>query len=78
MTSISLIYSLTYSRKKELLFWLSRGLKRLTCYALVSGQGWARKFVTFQLVSVISRNETGLLRDILRSLRVWSFNLLDE
>ena len=31
MTSISLIYSLTYSRKKELLFGLSRGLNRLTC-----------------------------------------------
>ena len=31
ITSISLIYSLTYSRKKELLFWLSRGLNRLTC-----------------------------------------------
>ena len=30
ITSISLIYSLTYSRKKELLFWLSRGLNRLT------------------------------------------------
>ena len=29
--SISLIYSLTYSRKKELLFRLSRGLNRLTC-----------------------------------------------
>ena len=26
MTSISLIYSLTYSRKKALLFWISRGL----------------------------------------------------
>ena len=26
ITSISLIYSLTFSRKKELLFWLSRGL----------------------------------------------------
>ena len=31
ITSISLIYSLTFSRKKELLFWLSRGLNRLTC-----------------------------------------------
>ena len=30
-TSISLIYSLIFSRKKELLFWLSRGLNRLTC-----------------------------------------------
>ena len=39
---------------------------------VVSGQDWARKFVTFQLVSAISRNETGLLRDILRSLRVKS------
>ena len=28
--SISLIYSLTFSKKKELLFWLSRGLNRLT------------------------------------------------
>ena len=33
ITSISLIYSLTYSRKKELLFWLSRGLSRLTSVA---------------------------------------------
>ena len=31
ITSISLIYSLTFSRKKELLFWLSRGLNRITC-----------------------------------------------
>ena len=31
ITSISLLYSLTFSRKKELLFWLSRGLNRLTC-----------------------------------------------
>ena len=31
ITSISLIYSLTFSRKKELLFWLPRGLNRLTC-----------------------------------------------
>ena len=31
ITSISLIYSLTFSRKKELLFWPSRGLNRLTC-----------------------------------------------
>ena len=31
ITLISLIYSLTFSRKKELLFWLSRGLNRLTC-----------------------------------------------
>ena len=31
ITSISLIYSLTFSRKKELLFWLSRGLNWLTC-----------------------------------------------
>ena len=30
ITSISLIYSLPFSRKKELLFWLSRGLNRLT------------------------------------------------
>ena len=37
---------------------------------LVSGQDWARKFGTFRLVSAISRSETGLLRDILRSLRV--------
>ena len=29
--SISWIYSLTFSRKKELLFWLLRGLTRLTC-----------------------------------------------
>ena len=29
ITSISLIYSLTFSRKKELLFWLSRSLNRL-------------------------------------------------
>ena len=40
--------------------------------ALVSGQDWACKFVTFRLVSTISRNETGLLCDILRSLRVES------
>ena len=33
-------------------------------------QDWACKFVTFRLVSAISWNETGLLRDILRSLRV--------
>ena len=31
ITSISLIFSLTFSRKEELLFWLSRGLNRLTC-----------------------------------------------
>ena len=31
ITSISLIYSLTFSRKKELLFWLPWGLNRLTC-----------------------------------------------
>ena len=31
ITSISLIYSLTFSRKKELLFWFPRGLNRLTC-----------------------------------------------
>ena len=31
ITSISLIYSLTFSRKKELRFWPSRGLNRLTC-----------------------------------------------
>ena len=31
ITSISLIYSLTFSRKKELLFWLPRALNRLTC-----------------------------------------------
>ena len=31
ITSISLIYSLTFSRKKELLFWLPRGLNQLTC-----------------------------------------------
>ena len=31
ITSISLIYSLTFSRKKELLFRLSRGLNPLTC-----------------------------------------------
>ena len=34
ISSISLIYSLTYSRKKELLFWLARGLNRLTCATL--------------------------------------------
>ena len=33
ITSISLIYSLTFSKRKELLFWLSRGLNRLTCDA---------------------------------------------
>ena len=31
ITSISLIYSLTFSRKKESLFWPSRGLNWLTC-----------------------------------------------
>ena len=31
INSISLIYSLTYLRKKELLFWLARGLNLLTC-----------------------------------------------
>ena len=31
ITSISLIYSLPFSRKKKLLFWLSRGFNRLTC-----------------------------------------------
>jgi len=30
ITSIAMIYSLTYFRKKELLFWLSQGLNRLT------------------------------------------------
>ena len=39
-------------------------------FAVVSGQDWARKFMTFRLVSAISRNMTGILRDILRSLRV--------
>ena len=33
ITSISLIYSLTFAKKKELLFWLARGLDRLTCAA---------------------------------------------
>ena len=32
--SISLIYSLTFSRKKESFFWLSWGLNRLTCVTL--------------------------------------------
>ena len=31
IASISLIYSLTFSKKKELLFWLSQGLNWLTC-----------------------------------------------
>ena len=31
ITSISLIYSLTFLRKSELLFWLSQGLNQLTC-----------------------------------------------
>ena len=31
ITSISLIYSSTFSTRKELLFWLSWGLNRLTC-----------------------------------------------
>ena len=31
ITSISLIYSLTYWKKKEILFGLFRGLSRLTC-----------------------------------------------
>ena len=31
ITLIILIYSLNFSRKKELLFWLSWGLNRLTC-----------------------------------------------
>ena len=34
ITSISLIYCLTYSRKKELSFWLARGLNSLTCATL--------------------------------------------
>ena len=34
ITSISLIYSLTYWEKKGVLFWLSRGLSRLTCVTL--------------------------------------------
>ena len=93
ISSISLIYSLPYSREKELLCWLSWGLsrphmcdpsdqrrlqvegfadcaaatqgslgyeKQLWNYALVLGQNWAFKFVTFRLVSAISRNETGV------------------
>ena len=44
--------------------------KKLLNDALVSGQDWACKFVTFRLVSTISRNKTGLPHDILRSLRV--------
>ena len=81
ITSFSLIYSLTYSRKRELVFWLSRGLNPLTCVPIALLRpnvvrdlkictSWAPKFVTFRLVSAISRNETRLLRDILRSLRV--------
>ena len=31
INSISLIYSLTYLRKKELPFWLAQGLNRLSC-----------------------------------------------
>ena len=34
ITSISLIFSLTYSSKAELLFWLARGLNRLTSATL--------------------------------------------
>ena len=37
IASSSLVYSLIYSRKKELLFWLAQGLNRLTCDP--SGQG---------------------------------------
>ena len=44
--------------------------KVLQKVALISGQNWARKFVTFRLVSAISQNETGLPRDIFRTLRV--------
>ena len=87
ITSISLIYSLTFFRKKELYFgfpgvwtdspmWpvrseqtLSWGISRLP-YCDPRTQDWACKFVTFRLVSAISRNETWLLRHILRSLRV--------
>ena len=36
----------------------------------VSGQDWARKLVTFRLASAVPQNETGLLHDILRLLRV--------
>ena len=35
------------------------------------------KFVTFRLIAAISRNETGLLRDILRSLSL-VLNLLEK
>ena len=40
ITLISLLHSLTYSRKKELLFWLSQGLNRLTSasFPVVLGQ----------------------------------------
>ena len=31
ITLSSFIYSLSYSREKELLFWLARGLNQLTC-----------------------------------------------
>ena len=40
ITLISLLYSLTYLRKKELLFWLSQGFNRLTSasFPVVLGQ----------------------------------------
>ena len=40
ITLISLIYSLTFSRKKELLSWLSRGLNRLTCVRSEETLSW--------------------------------------
>ena len=89
ITSISLLYSLTYLRKKELLFWLSQGLNRLTSasfpvvlwpkvfwnlkHALVMGQDWVCKFAIFWLVSAISR--TSWYLEINSNL---VFNLLEE
>ena len=43
---------------------------KIVVVVVVSGQDWACNFVTFRLVSAISQNETGLLRNILRSCRV--------
>ena len=57
ITSISLIYSLTYSRKKELLFWISRGLNRLNCVTRqIRGDSKLRDYPIALLLPKVVRN----------------------
>ena len=47
-------------------------------FAVVSGQDWARKFMTFRLVSAISRNETGITSRYLEITLSLVFYFLEE